>query len=68
MTRETCEICRFDSDDYTTDDVIGTLLTLEPWWLEAVRDIDPEVLNTRPVPRCGHRRSTRSTPAASPGP
>ena len=50
MTRETCEICRFDSDDYTTDDVIGTLLTLEPWWLEAVRDIDPEVLNTRPAP------------------
>ena len=50
MTRETCEICRFDSEEYTTDDVVGTLLTLEPWWLEAVRDIDPEVLNTRPAP------------------
>ncbi len=50
MARETCGICRFDSDDYTTDDVIGTLLMLEPWWREAIRDIDPDVLNTRPGP------------------
>src|SRR5213076_1134058 len=46
---ETCAWCRFDSRDWTTADLVGTLTALGPWWRELTRWVDPHLLGLRPA-------------------
>jgi MOSC domain-containing protein YiiM len=46
---ETCTWCRFDSRDWTTADLVGTLTALGPWWRELTRCVDPHLLGLRPA-------------------
>ena len=47
---ETCEQCRFDSRDWTVQDLAGTLQVLGPWWRELLRWVDPALVGARPAP------------------
>ena len=47
---ETCEQCRFDSRDWTVEDLVGTLNALGPWWRELLRWVDPALPGMRPAP------------------
>ena len=47
---ETCEQCRFDSRDWTVQDLAGTLQVLGPWWRELLRWVDPALVSARPAP------------------
>jgi hypothetical protein len=48
--RETCDECGFDRDDYTRDDLLGTLRALAPVWRTMTEGIDESVLAARPAP------------------
>ena len=44
VRNERCDECQFDSADWTTHDLVGTITALGPWWRETVRWLDPDVL------------------------
>lgn len=47
---EVCPQCRFDSDAYPHQDLVGTLAALEVWWRLLVAPEPAEVLTARPAP------------------
>jgi MOSC domain-containing protein YiiM len=50
VRNERCDECQFDSADWTTHDLVGTITALGPWWRETVRWLNPDVLSVRPAP------------------
>ena len=47
---ETCDICDFDSRDWSVADLAGTVRALGPWWHQSVDGVDAELLDERPAP------------------
>jgi MOSC domain-containing protein YiiM len=47
---ERCDECKFDADDYTRDDLLGTLRALAPMWRTMLAGVDESVLAAAPAP------------------
>ena len=45
---ELCDACRFESLDYTNDNVLGTLRALTPWWRLIVANVADDSFHARP--------------------
>ena len=63
MPTESCDLCGFESDEYTHQDLLGTLRSVGTIWRWTVAGVDADVLAERPGPESGRRSSTRRTPA-----
>lgn len=46
---ETCELCGFDSAEYTRQDLLGTLRALAPMWRTMTEGMPERVLSARPA-------------------